>query len=56
MLQVHIIASLNYLAYEASELLTAVVFESSVFWDITQCSPLKVNGRFTGMYHHHIQG
>jgi hypothetical protein len=26
------------------EILTAVVMKSTVFWDITPCSPLKVNG------------
>jgi hypothetical protein len=25
------------------EVLTAVVMKSTIFWDITQCSPLKVN-------------
>jgi hypothetical protein len=28
------------------EFLTAVVIKSSIFWDITPCSPLKVNRRF----------
>jgi hypothetical protein len=28
------------------EVLTAVVMKSTVFWDITPCSPLKVNRRF----------
>jgi hypothetical protein len=33
------------------EVLTPVV----IFWDITPCSPLKVNRRFGGIYrpHHH---
>jgi hypothetical protein len=30
--------------------------KSSVFWDITPCSPLKVNRRFGGTYGLHIQG
>jgi hypothetical protein len=30
--------------------------KSTIFWDITPCSPLKVNGRFTGTYRVHIQG
>jgi hypothetical protein len=38
------------------EILTAVSMESSVFWDITQCSPAKVNRRFWGIYRFHIQG
>jgi hypothetical protein len=28
------------------EVLTAVVMKSPLFWDITPCSPLKVNRRF----------
>jgi hypothetical protein len=32
------------------EVLTAVVMKSTVFWDITPCSPLKVNRRFRGIY------
>jgi hypothetical protein len=35
--------------------LTAVVVKSSVFWDITLCSPLKVNRRFGGTCHVHLQ-
>jgi hypothetical protein len=30
-------------AFVGYEVLTAVVMNSSVFWDITPCSPLKVN-------------
>jgi hypothetical protein len=30
------------------EVLTAAVTKSSIFWDITPCSPLKVNRRFGG--------
>jgi hypothetical protein len=30
--------------YAEFEVLTAMVMKSSVFWDITSCSPLKVNG------------
>jgi hypothetical protein len=30
------------------EVFTAVVMKSAVFWDITACSPLKVNRRFGG--------
>jgi hypothetical protein len=30
------------------EVLTSVITESSVFWDMTPCSPLKVNRRFGG--------
>jgi hypothetical protein len=38
------------------ELLTVVVMKSTVFWDIMPCSPLKVNQRFRGAYHLHLQG
>jgi hypothetical protein len=34
------------------ENLTAVVTKSNIFWDITKCSPLKVNGRFGGAQTH----
>jgi hypothetical protein len=38
------------------EFLTAVVMKSSIFWDITPCSPLKVNWRFGGTCRLHLQG
>jgi hypothetical protein len=28
------------------EVLTAVVMKSTIFWDMTPCSPLSCNGRF----------
>jgi hypothetical protein len=31
-------------------------WRSSVFWDITPCSPLKVNRRFGGRFLLHLQG
>jgi hypothetical protein len=34
------------------EVLTAVVLKSTIFWDITPCSPLRVNQRFGGTNHH----
>jgi hypothetical protein len=37
------------------EVLTAVVMKSSIFWDITPRSPLKVNKRFRGTYRLHLQ-
>jgi hypothetical protein len=37
------------------EVLTAVVIKSSIFWDITPCSLLKVNRRFGGIYRLHLQ-
>jgi hypothetical protein len=30
--------------------------KSSIFWDITTCNPLKVDGRFGGIFRHHLQG
>jgi hypothetical protein len=37
------------------EVLTAVVVKSSIFWDITPCSPLSVNRRFGGTCRlHHL--
>jgi hypothetical protein len=41
--------------YVGFEVLTAVVKESSIFWDITPCSPLKVNWSFRGTYRFHLQ-
>jgi hypothetical protein len=38
------------------EVLTAVVMKSTIFWDITPCSPLSVNRRFGGTYRLHLHG
>jgi hypothetical protein len=38
------------------EVFTAVIMNSSVFLDITPCSPLTVNRRFGAIYRHHLQG
>jgi hypothetical protein len=38
------------------KIVTAVVMKSSIFWDITSCSPVKVNRRFGGTYRLHLQG
>jgi hypothetical protein len=38
------------------KILTAMVMKSSIFWDITPCSPLKVNRHFGGTYRLHRQG
>jgi hypothetical protein len=38
------------------EVLTTVVMKSSVFWDITLCSLLKVNHCFRQTCHLHLQG
>jgi hypothetical protein len=37
-------------AKSRSEVLTAMVMMSSVFWDITPCSPLEINRRFGGTF------
>jgi hypothetical protein len=38
------------------EVLTPVVINSTIFWNITPCSLLKVNGCFRGTYRLHLQG
>jgi hypothetical protein len=38
-----------------SEVLSAVIMKTSVFWDIRPCSPLKNNKRFGGICHLHFQ-
>jgi hypothetical protein len=38
------------------EVLTAAVMKTSVFWDITPCSPLKVDRPFGGVYRLYIHG
>jgi hypothetical protein len=42
--------------YVRFEVLTAVVMKSSIFWDITPCSPLKFSRHFGGTYRLHLQG
>jgi hypothetical protein len=37
------------------EVLTAMVIKYIIFWDITLCSPLKVNRRYEGTYCLHLQ-
>jgi hypothetical protein len=37
------------------EVLTALDMKSSVFWDITPCSLVKVGGRFGGRYRLYLQ-
>jgi hypothetical protein len=34
----------------------ALTLQITIFWDITPCSPLKVNRRFGGTYRIHLQG
>jgi hypothetical protein len=38
------------------EVLTAVAVKSTLFWDVTPCSPLKVSRRFGVTHHFHLQG
>jgi hypothetical protein len=35
---------------------TSKILKSTIFWDITPCSPLSVNRRFGGTYRLHLQG
>jgi hypothetical protein len=46
----------QHTSYVGSEVLSAVVIKSTILWDITSCSPLKVNRRFDGTYHLHFRG
>jgi hypothetical protein len=43
-------------AHEGFAVLTALVIKSCIFWDITPCSPLKVNLRFGVTCRLHLQG
>jgi hypothetical protein len=38
------------------EVLTVVVMKSTILWDVTSCSPLRVNQHFGGTYCHQLQG
>jgi hypothetical protein len=38
------------------ELFTAVVMKSPIFWDISACSPFKVDRRFGGIFRLHLEG
>jgi hypothetical protein len=44
------------LLYLGFAVLTAVVMKSTIFWNITPCSPLRVNRRFGGTHRLHLQG
>jgi hypothetical protein len=46
---------INYFISVGFEVLTAVVMKSIIFWNITPCSPLRVNRRFGGTYRLHLQ-
>jgi hypothetical protein len=43
---------IHYLGFEV---LIAVFMKSTIFWNTTPCSPLKVNRRFEGTYRFHLQ-
>jgi hypothetical protein len=47
---------LKCIVFAGFEVLTAVVMKSTIFWNITPCSPLKVNRRYIGTYRLHLQG
>jgi hypothetical protein len=38
------------------EVLIAVVMNSTIFWDITPCSPSRARRRYGGTYRLHLQG
>jgi hypothetical protein len=42
-------------AFVGFKVLTAVVMNSTIFWDITPCSSLSLNRRFGGTYCLHLQ-
>jgi hypothetical protein len=44
------------LQHSGFEVLTAVVIQNSIFWDITPCSTLNVNQCFAGTYRLHLHG
>jgi hypothetical protein len=57
----HIMEDCNHkgelvLCFVGFEVLTTVVMKSSIFWDITLCSLLKINRYFGGIYCLHLQG
>jgi hypothetical protein len=51
-----VIIFLNFTQLVGFYVLIAVVMKSTIFWDITPCSPLKVNRRFGGTYRIYSQG
>jgi hypothetical protein len=51
----HSLSIINTAVFVEFEVVTKVVMKSFIFWHITPCSPLKVNRRFGGTYHPHLQ-
>jgi hypothetical protein len=49
------VEGLKRIPHVGFEVLTAVFMKSSIYWDITPCTPLKVNRRFGGIYRIHLQ-
>jgi hypothetical protein len=47
---------INKMKIVTSEVLTVVVMNSNIFWDIMLCSLLNVNRCFGGTYRLHLQG
>jgi hypothetical protein len=39
----------NIITCVGSEVLTAMVMKRAIFWDITPCSPSKINQHFGGI-------
>jgi hypothetical protein len=50
-----IFSNLTQIADIGIEVLTAVVVESTIYWDIMPCGPLKVNRHLEGTCHLHLQ-
>jgi hypothetical protein len=49
----HVVTKTSHIGFEV---LTAMVKNSSVFWNKTPCGPLKANRRFGGICRLHLQG
>jgi hypothetical protein len=43
-------------AIKPIQVLTVVFMKDPSFWDIIPCSPLKINGRFLGIFSLNLQG
>jgi hypothetical protein len=52
----HCFSYTNMFEFVGFEVLKAVVIKSTIVWDITPCSPLKVNRSFGVTYRLHLQG
>jgi hypothetical protein len=53
LLKLIFVTKLHYVGFEV---LAAVVMKTTIFCDITPCSPLEYNRRFKGTYRLHLQG